>query len=146
VKTVDGLFAFEDELRRSGRCRLRIYEIHERTVVIATDLNRGPSVTNAAEALATQVAQQFGLDRARLLWIEHYPRTDSRPQPGTPGGEEYDLVTFEWDAVREHFHNPTWAYSHGAAVEALSARPWKRRIPTSSLDSVRSGTRYRGTS
>jgi hypothetical protein len=96
-------------------------------VVIATDLNRGPSVTNAAEALATQVAQQFALDRARLLWIEHYPRTDSRPQPGTPGGEEYDLVTFEWDAVLEHFHNPTRAYSHRAAVEALIGEALEER-------------------
>jgi hypothetical protein len=110
-------FHFKDELRRSGACRIRIYDVGHRVVVIATDLDEGPSVTNAAEEIATQVVAQFGIDVERLVWVEHYRRLDTRARPGTALGEEYDLVIFEWDG--EHFTHPDWTYSNRQEIEEL---------------------------
>lgn len=87
-------------VRRPGR----------RVVVIVTERldNPGMSVTNAAERIATLIAQQHGLDPARTAWIEHYP---DRHPPGMEGDrmfdESFDQITFDWDA---HLRaaNPRW--------------------------------------
>jgi hypothetical protein len=110
------IFGFEDALRREGRIRLRIYELPQKTVVIVTDLDKGPSVTNAAEEIATQVVSSFGIDPERHLWFEHYPREDIRSGKSS-GGEEYDLVTFTWDG--EKFTDPRWSYSTQQQIEEL---------------------------
>lgn len=116
MQTMDTIFAFTDSLKRSGRCRLRVYQIPGRTVVIATDQDIGPSVTNAAEEIATQVVHQFRIDPERLLWVEHYLREDTRAGQSS-GGEEYDLVTFVWDG--KQFVQPHWTYSTQRAIEEL---------------------------
>jgi hypothetical protein len=110
-------FHFKDALKRSGECLIRVYELGSRVVVIATDLDEGPSVTNAAEEIATQIVEQFNIDPERLIWVEHYPRKDTRAKPGTALGEEYDFVVFEWDG--DHFRNPDWTYSNRLEIEEL---------------------------
>lgn len=117
VQVLDTTFTFTDGLRRRGSCRIRIYQIPRKTVVIATDLASGPSVTNAAEEIATQVAQKYAIDPASLTWIEHYQRPDRRAKPGEPKGEEFDLVTFTWDGTR--FVEPQWSYTTQQKVEEM---------------------------
>ncbi len=70
---------------RAGRCRVRVFraaEAPDHKVVLATDLgdaNPGPSVTNAAETIATAVHRRYVLEPACTLVVEHY---DGRV-PGT---------------------------------------------------------------
>lgn len=73
-------------------------------VVIATerDDNEGTSITNAAEALAAIVAEDFGIDKENLVWIEHYP---ARGQ-GEMFAESFDLVEFDLEGGK--FRNPRW--------------------------------------
>lgn len=110
-------FRFKDCFKRPGEYRIRVFERGRKVVVIATDLDKGPSVTNAAPELATQVITHFNIDPERLIWVEHYPRQDTRAKEGTAIGEEYDLVFFEWDG--EQFRHPAWTYSNRRAIEEL---------------------------
>lgn len=66
-------------------------------VVIATQVpdNKGTSITNLAEVLATQIAQRYRINPQQLIWIEHYQ------QYGT-----YDLVKFTWNG--QQFTSPDW--------------------------------------
>jgi len=102
--------------------------------VIATDLddeNPGPSVTNAAEAIASQVCARYGLGPEHLIFVEHYDDrfpgvVNGRLVEGNSGsgsfgrenGESFDWVTFpqrrDWD-----FGEPTWKHATKAQVEAL---------------------------
>jgi hypothetical protein len=59
-------------------------EVHRRSdgkhVFIATEVpeNRGTSVTNFAEQLATAMRRQHGLKPEDVIWIEHYPEAKDR--------------------------------------------------------------------
>jgi hypothetical protein len=110
-------FPFKDSAGRQGNYRLRLFDTNRKVVVIATDLDEGPSVTNVASELATQVIQHFTIDPERLVWVEHYPREDTRAEAGKAVGEEYDLVMFEWNG--EQFQYPAWSYADRLIVEAL---------------------------
>ena len=78
-----------------------------KTLVICTEVpdNRGTSVTNFAEELATLVCKQFGIVPDSLVWVEHYPR-------GVAHGRlpDWDLVTFTLagDGTNFHFESPQW--------------------------------------
>lgn len=84
-----------------SQCNITIYR--DSQLVIASETGEGMSVTNAAEIIATEVVKQYGLDPARMLYIEHYP-ADQRPTYG----ESYDLVTFIWDKYGAR--NPDWRH------------------------------------
>jgi hypothetical protein len=75
-----------------SRCNLELIPLPDgRLVAIATERsdNPGTSVTNAAELLASQVCDRFGIEPGRLLWIEHYGYgTSLFPERG------HDHVTF----------------------------------------------------
>lgn len=75
-------------------------EIDGNTVIV-TELpqNRGTSITNFAEHLATQVCNEFKIPKNSLIWIEHYPANRLRPAI-------WDLVTFK--RVEEVFKSPQW--------------------------------------
>jgi hypothetical protein len=113
--TTDTIFCFEDELRREGWVRIRVWEKEGKSIVIVTDQDKGPSVTNAAEVIATQVVQAFGIDPERLIWVEHYPPI--KQKGGTSWEEEYDFVSLMWDG--ERFTSPDWRYSSQLEVEQL---------------------------
>lgn len=115
---------------RAGRCRVRVFRAIEapgHVVVLVTDLgdgNPGPSVTNAAEEIATEVLRHYDLDAARTLFVEHY---DGRT-PGTPathrrdGTEDFDRVGFTVTADpdgRVRLLAPDWRPLRKASVEAL---------------------------
>ena len=87
--------------RRPGfiaHCELRIYQDEQgSSLVILSELpdNKGMSVTNAAEQLATAIVADFNLDPQRTRWVEHYPQF-----------ETYDLITFTWTTQRVFYDGP----------------------------------------
>ena len=81
-------------------CLITVYR--DIPLVIASETGVGMSVTNAAELIATEVVNRCNLDSTRLLFIEHYPKSQ-RPKPY---GESFDLVTFTWDGTTAR--NPAW--------------------------------------
>lgn len=101
-------------------CGLCIVRDGEQIVVVLTELphNHGMSVTNAAEEIATQVRQSFGLDPDQTRWIEHYPeqqhRIRSRVHTEPP---TYDKVIFTWDNYKAS--EPTWQRLSGEEGEVL---------------------------
>jgi hypothetical protein len=121
-------------------CRVRIYNTAPRAVVIISELpeNDGTSVTNAAQTIATLVVQQYRLDPAQTIWVEHYPdRHDQRPPqaryeqeydvPDLPSvyGESFDVVTFVWDDAGRA-HRPEW--HHITPMALLETLPCCMRI------------------
>jgi len=102
-----------------GVCRLRIFEHAQNpghAVDIATEMpgNLGPSITNAAATIATQVCARLALDPARLLFVEHY--NDAQ-------GERFALVSFERDNMT--LRRPRWSHTDKATVEVLIGQPLK---------------------
>ncbi len=92
-------------------CRIRVYRGSAKvTIIIATELeeeNRGTSITNAAEVLATELEQCHCPDPGeRLLWVEHYPpRASTGPRPACRA--HFALVTFT-RADDGTLHSPHW--------------------------------------
>ena len=78
-----------------GFCRLRIYGANVGTVIVLSELaeNLGVSVTNAAAALATEIARIYQLDPDTTFWIEHYGAFSYKDGDCD---ETFDLVTFTW--------------------------------------------------
>jgi len=81
-------------------------EVHRRSdgkyVFIATEVpeNRGTSITNYAEHLATAMRKQYGLKPEDVIWIEHYTEAKDRRM------ESFDLVRFA--VVGDCFRTPVW--------------------------------------
>src|SRR3712207_4801948 len=99
-----GPFAFTDALQRQGACELRLFRLESGAyLAIATDLDQGPSVTNAAEEIATQVRHRFLQPGQALLYIEHYRRRRLNED------ETFDKVWFHWDGRR--YVEPEWKAS-----------------------------------
>src|SRR5215469_10586617 len=94
-------------------------EVHRRSdgkyVFIATEVpeNRGTSITNYAEHLATAMRRQHGLKPEDVIWIEHYPEAKDRRK------ESFDLVRFA--VVGDIFRNPVWTRITEQAVDELMA-------------------------
>lgn len=101
-------------------CGLRIVRDGEQTIVVLTELpeNRGMSVTNAAEEIATQVRREFGLDPDQTLWIEHYPEQQVAYH-GRPLREKatYDEIIYTWDDYQAS--EPEWHRLNQEEVEIL---------------------------
>jgi len=90
--------------------------------------NRGMSVTNAFEYIATQVLCQNRLHPGRVIWIEHYP------ERGRDLPETLDLVTLEWSEEPDGWtaSHPGWRRVSGELVAELlgeSALEKRRGIP-----------------
>lgn len=101
-------------------CGLRIVRDAEQTVVILTELpdNRGMSVTNAAEELATQVRREFGLDPDQTRWIEHYPeRETSVHQRPHRESATYDEIIYTWEDYQAS--EPEWRRLAEEEIEIL---------------------------
>lgn len=75
-------------------CQLHIYKQENQIIIIASN-NSGVSVTNAAENLIKLVLEEYSLDPAKVIWIEHYAYRDG-----------FDIVTFQYkDNI---FSKPRW--------------------------------------
>jgi hypothetical protein len=105
-----------------SKCRLRIIEHGDKTIVIATELpdNHGTSITNCAEYLATLVVRQYELFPDRLIWIEHYLERSFGKYDRL--AESYDLVELDWDGER-FATPPRWKRITPETVEQLIGQP-----------------------
>ncbi len=88
-----------------AHCRVRVFEGGDdpevRAVVVMSDPDDGPSVTNNVEIAAAEVARDRGLDPKTTVFIEHYPRSASDSRSGLE--EEFDVVDFaHHDPLRGH--------------------------------------------
>ena len=83
--------AFQVEIRPGNTCTCMVehYKCKDYNVIVCTELssNKGASITNEAEKVATEVVSRLQLDPERLIWIEHYD---------WPGTETWDSCEFEW--------------------------------------------------
>ena len=109
-----------------ARCGLRAYQTSTcGIVVIASELreNRGTSVTNFAEQLATAILTELKVEPGQMTWIEHYPeRVSSYSERERE--ETFDLVTFDFDADRREFIQPQWKRWTRAQVEGVIGEPF----------------------
>lgn len=106
----DVIFNFTAPNGVESACRLLI----NNSIVVASDVDEGSSVTNAAEEIATLVVSQFKISPDRLVWIEHYPGDSEQD-------ETLDLVQFNWGGGK--FSEPRWTRITRAAAEALFGAP-----------------------
>ncbi len=120
MKIVDGIFDYKVD-SYSGRmssCQLRVYQyMDEIAIVIATEItnNPGPSITNSAEAWATEAVAEYGLDPLKTHFIEHYDHRTSALRD--PEDTSYDFVGFEWHAgIAE---KPKWKHATREEIEKL---------------------------
>ncbi len=124
MKTVNGAFDYKVDAwsSRWSSCFLRVYQIADRiAVVVATELteNPGPSITNSAEALATEVVKEYSLDPERTYFVEHYDHRTSAMRD--PADSSYDFVEFTWqkDADRWLACCAKWKPSNKSEIEKL---------------------------
>lgn len=91
----------------SGKCRLKIFDLskgrekgltHIRPlIVIVSDVSdSGMSVRSCSSHIATMIAQEFGFDHNRMLFIEYYPPTTYGGKKETLIPERYEAVDFTW--------------------------------------------------
>ncbi len=92
-------------------CEIRVYEHQGKTVVVATDLDVGPSVTNNVERIASLLRQQ-GIEWD--VFCEHY---FDRADTDVRGKETFDWVTFTWSG--EIAHHPQWRPGSREQLEAF---------------------------
>jgi hypothetical protein len=90
---------------------LRLYQRDNgEYVAIGTDLDDGPSITNAAEELATAVRLRFLKTGDVLHWYEHYAERKATK-------ETLELVTFSYDGLG--YRDPEWKHTQRSALETL---------------------------
>lgn len=99
-----------------SHCFIEIFSHEEYVLVIATEAhdNKGTSITNAAEHIATSVCQAYEIDVSCLVWIEHYQHP--------PDEETFDLVAFKQEKAPIYY--TMWEYPKGLKV--LTKPRWKR--------------------
>jgi hypothetical protein len=119
-RSFDGPFTYTSANGVEGRCYLSVYE-HRGTlpVVLVYELasNEGPSVTNAAASIATQVWHQLLPDaKEGIIFVEAYTDTDTARRGGEPSAR-FAEVTFDLDG--DALHAPRWRHIERAEVEAL---------------------------
>lgn len=133
-KVFDGPFEYTMPWKSiQPRCDLRVYQggrgqgLGEprccTAVVIFSepidDDYEGVSVTNAAEAIVSAVATKYKTGATRTIWIEHYPKTY------THSGGTFDLVTFDWDIIRQ---GGGFVMRAGRAVWRRVGREWVEEL------------------
>lgn len=101
---------------KPAHCRLRIYDTEAGAVVILSELadNHGISVTNASDALATEIANIYRLNRTTTRWVEHYDRTSY--QHGKDMTETFDEITYTW-SLYGVASDPQWRRIVGEELE-----------------------------
>jgi len=82
-----------------SECLITIYR--PSGIVIATDTDKGMSVTNACDIIANEVVRQYDVNPQRMIFIEQY-------RPGQ-ADQTTDLVQFDF-AEGKAFRHPRWTY------------------------------------
>jgi len=121
-RSFDGPLTFTSASGREGHCYLSVYERRgSLPVVIAYEVasNEGPSVTNAAASLATQVWRRLLPDaKEGIIFVEAYQ--DTRQRAVAPA-VRFAEVTFDLDGSA--LHSPRWRHRERAEIEALIGGP-----------------------
>jgi hypothetical protein len=121
-RSFDGPFTYTSASGAEGRCYLSVYEHRGALpVVLVYELasNDGPSVTNAAASIATQVWRQLLPDaKEGIIFVEAY--TDTQRLAGESSAC-FAEVTFDLDS--NALHSPRWRHIERADVEALIGGP-----------------------
>jgi len=121
-RSFDGPLRFTSASGGEGRCYLSVYERKgSLPVVIAYEVasNGGPSVTNAAASIVTQVWRRLLPDaREGIIFVEAYQDTHRRDRAPAVRFAE---VTFDLDG--DALHSPRWRHRERADVEALIGGP-----------------------
>jgi hypothetical protein len=118
-------FAYKAGNRADGICLIERINIPDGRIVIVciqTAGNPGNSITNCVEELCFQVCERFGLDPARLVWLEHYDYDSS-----VPSGD-WRMVTFSGQPPKRPFENPKWKTMTPEMWRALMLRPKKKLV------------------
>lgn len=83
------------------------------------DANKGFSVTNSSERLATWYLNMHGVESNRVVWVEHYSTSPKRHAPPT-----WDMISYTWIPDRPFFMaatSPVWTPVPAHVVERLEA-------------------------
>jgi hypothetical protein len=122
---VNGFFDYRDpSYGNDSSCWLRVYRLPDDiAVVIATELaeNKGPSVTNTAEAWARAAVEEYDLDPAKTHFFENYERTP------TDRLETWDRVEFDWIGAGDDDEVP-WGYPTKARWTPASKKEIEKLI------------------
>jgi hypothetical protein len=90
--------------RYPSECQITIYR--QSGIVIATDIDKGMSVTNACAEIANEIVRQYDVNPHRMIFIEQY-------RPGRPD-QTTDLVKFDFGDGKHgpmgRFRNPDWTH------------------------------------
>lgn len=87
-----------------SQCDIIIYR--QSGIVIATDIDKGMSVTNACEIIANEVVRQFHVNPHHMIFIERY-RPDRADQ--TTDLVRFDFVEGE-RGPRSRFRHASWTH------------------------------------
>jgi len=101
----------------SGKCRLQIYDLaKDKTgtlrylrpylIIVSDTAGSKLSIRSCAGHIATHVAEHFGIDPHRMLYIEHYPAQTYGLQDEHLISERYERVDFTWHADKAM--QPRW--------------------------------------
>ena len=106
------LFEYLDHAKHKTFVWVRLYRSRGWTTVIATDRSSTHScrsITNSVEEFASAALDFYGLQRERVIWVEHYDYEPlfTQRRHFWRRNETFDLVRFErFDDGR--FHKPEW--------------------------------------
>lgn len=99
TKVADKMIQYRGYPPTIGLCRLRIYDIRGRQLVVIISQfpdNPGTSITNVAESLATQIYhEELKYPRNGVVWIEHYVAPYGVPELETYSQVSFTLVSGE---------------------------------------------------
>ena len=109
-------FAYLDGLRREAAHRTRLFDNGAWATLIITDMSHRhtcPSITNSIEELMNAFLREHPeITYERLVVIEHYDDCErnqgKRRRDQSGRDEEFDLVSFEPEAVTGRLKNPDW--------------------------------------
>ncbi len=119
-RSYDGPFSYTGPTGHEGRCYLHVFERWGALPVVVYEVasNHGPSVTNAAASIATQVWWQLLPDAKEGIIVVVYvdPFLTNNESP-----ERFADVVFHLDGNR--LHSPKWKLISRATIEAMIGGP-----------------------
>ncbi len=70
----DGLLEYSGFHNISSHCRIRIYKVNNKSIVILSEMeNTGTSITNVIEKIVPLLIKNYDIPYEQLTLVEHYP-------------------------------------------------------------------------
>ena len=105
-KYIDQHYHFKGKWDVPSVCGLKVVELNDKTIVVATNLyeiNPGTSISRWTAQLASSICEEFNIDFSKLHFIERNPDRKSNLDFYK---ETFDLVEFTVNG--NQFSNPSW--------------------------------------